>query len=200
MLFYWQHCLGSFRHQPLHWAAVHPLCGCISVVEKTQPLISISFRCPLLKRFRGLHSSFNHPVWLWAMWRWRVVFKLPVVGKSCVFSTVKLWAIVCVHSVRNTITCKMLFCPVDDCLRGGLRQLFAFPVSTECFNCYQIVVTFEAVQVFSHYTSRSARRFRSYQRLFRLCCLVRCTERWHGFGRWWKPFQEEWRAAIAFSS
>ena len=104
------------------------------------------------------------------------MFKLPVVGKSCVFSTVKLRAIVCVHSVRNTITCEMLFCHVDDCLRGGLRQLVNFPVPTECIYCYQIAVTLKAVHVLSHYTPRSAGQLRGYQRLFRLCCLVLCTE------------------------
>ena len=45
---------------------------------------------------------------------------LPVFGKSCVFSTVKLRAIVCIHSVRNTVTCEMVFCHVDDCQRVGL--------------------------------------------------------------------------------
>ena len=104
------------------------------------------------------------------------MFKLPGVGKSCVFSTVKLRAIVCVHSVRNTVTCEMLFCHVNDCRRGGLRQLVDFPVPTECIYCYQKVVTLKAVQVLSHYTPRSAWQLRGYQWFFRLHCLVLCTE------------------------
>ena len=62
MLCYWEQHLGSLGHQPLHWADVHPLGGCIAVSEKTQPLILISFRSLLLKHLRSLHSSFNPPV------------------------------------------------------------------------------------------------------------------------------------------
>ena len=67
------------------------------------------------------------------------MFKLSFLGKLGVLGAVKLWTVVSVNFVRDSISSKMLFCFADNCTYSDVFQFVNLPISATGVNSYQIV-------------------------------------------------------------